>query len=64
MVGMTDTTPTFKVAELTLGKPLRPWIRARRRKGDSWRLIAIELGKTTGVDVTGETVRFWMGDSE
>ena len=52
-------SPTFQIIEMKLEKPLRPWIRSRRRRGDSWRQIALELYKLTDVDVTDETVRTW-----
>lgn len=52
-------SPTFQIIEMKLGRPLRPWIRSRRRRGDSWRAIALELYTLTNVDVTDETIRTW-----
>ena len=53
---------TFQLIEMKLGRPLRPWIRSRRRRGDSWRKLTLELYKLTDVDVTDETVRTWAPD--
>lgn len=41
------------------GIGLDEWVGARREQGQSWRRIAIDLEKSTGVDVTHEAMRRW-----
>lgn len=41
------------------GVGLDEWVAVRRQRGQSWRRIAIDLEKSTGVDVTHEGLRRW-----
>jgi hypothetical protein len=58
VLAMSEPTTLFLLMEAKLGEPLAEFI-AARRPGTAWRLIAIELTRRTGIDVTYETVRGW-----
>lgn len=51
--------PKHSEIEQALGEPLADLISARRAAGVSWRLIAVEITRRTGIDVAGETIRIW-----
>lgn len=59
-------TPTHKLANALLGRPLESWVRARRSEGMSWRLISFELWAATDkqVMVSFETLRSWFRVTE
>lgn len=61
---MPPSTPTRRLAEVLLGRPLDEWVRERRAAGSSWRLISMELWDATNheVVVTYETLRSWFPD--
>lgn len=58
------TTPNRRLADVLLGDagPLDEFVRTRRTRGLSWRVIARELYDNTGheIDVTHETLRQWF----
>lgn len=58
---MRTETPKQRLASLLLETPVAPWIRKRRRRGLSWRLIAIELRDATKgeIDVPPQTLINW-----
>lgn len=39
--------------------PFDELVRSRRSSGKSWNTIAIHIGQTTGLWLTGETIRIW-----
>ena len=43
------------------GTTLPEYVQTRRASGLSWRRIALDLGRDTGHDVTGEALRQWFG---
>ena len=52
-------TPTQKLIELRIGGDLPGFISRARSEGQSWRQIAADLTKRTGLTVSYETVRTW-----
>lgn len=58
-------TPTQRLADLLLGRPLREYVDEKRAAGLSWRRISQALAADTegSVDVTHETLRSWMVDT-
>lgn len=63
---MPSVTATQRLAEVLIGEPVITWCATRRATGASLRAIATELRKATNdqVDVTAETIRAWLEDSE
>lgn len=61
---VSPASPTRRLADLLLGRPVEEWISERRLAGRSWRLIERDLRETTEgeVDVTHETLRSWCPD--
>lgn len=59
-------TPTARLAEHLLGRPLSEFVRDRRADGLAWRLISRDLYEATDheIDVTYETLRTWFPDVE
>lgn len=53
-------TPKYLLIEHLLGRPLEPQLRAWQAEGHSTKRIAILIRQTTGIDLTGETVRTWL----
>lgn len=47
-----------------LGEPLADAVDRLRGQGWTWRRIARQLTKLTGMSVTHETVRAWFGDDD
>jgi hypothetical protein len=56
-------TDKYARAEVKLGQPLAAWLKAHRDKGMSWRWIAIELARLTGVQVSDVTLAQWFRDT-
>lgn len=66
VVAMTQPTrqldaanPRLLLIEQRLKQPLAEYLHARRAVGLAWRRIAIEITQETGIDITGEALRFW-----
>lgn len=63
---MTQPSPLYQLIETKLGEPLADWIAERRRPGlrppASWRALAAELQRATGVAVSFETLRTWFDE--
>jgi hypothetical protein len=59
---MSDTSPTFRLADMMLDGKLRQFVEERRSVGLSWRRIALDLRDETdrGIDVAHETLRGWF----
>lgn len=59
-------TPTQALADHLLKRSVREWVRERRAKKISYRLIALELRDVTkgAVDVTDTTIRSWAQPDE
>lgn len=56
----TDVSVTQRLADTLLDGQLEEFVRSRRAKGRSWRLISRDLYEATGVDVSYETLRVWF----
>lgn len=56
---MPDPSPTQRLADLLLGRPVIDWATERRTAGKSWRQISLELRDLHNLDVTYETLRSW-----
>ena len=59
-------TPTQRLAEATLRRPLVDYIDEQRADGKSWRSVARRLERDTYgiVDVSHETLRKWWTDRQ
>ncbi len=62
--GMPDMTPRQALADHILEGRLAQYVTDRRRRGDSWRRISLDLRDDTGVDVTHQTLSNWYGADE
>jgi hypothetical protein len=60
----TTSTPMRELIEGRLDGPLADFVAAHRSSGTAWRRIAMEVWRTTGVDVSSETLRTWFGTDE
>ncbi|HET8640564.1 MAG TPA: hypothetical protein VFM37_01435 [Pseudonocardiaceae bacterium] len=58
---MAEPTPRQVLIEERLGYPLKKFV-AERYPAKSWRAMAAELTQTTGVQITGESLRLWFAD--
>lgn len=60
------STPTRRLADLLLEDGLEAFVRERRAKGRSWRLISRDIWEATGgeLDVTYETLRSWFPEND
>lgn len=65
---MQTQTPTQRLADVILGRPVDEWIAERRNLPNprSWRLLARDLYDATdgSIDVSHETLRLWCGRDE
>lgn len=67
---MPPTSTAQVLAEHILGEPIVPWLSDRRRQGQpderSYHRLAADLREATGgkVDITGESVRQWLKESD
>jgi hypothetical protein len=61
---MSNRTDRYQLVEARLGENLEAWVAERRRPGirppASWRDIAAELSKLTGIAVSHEALRVWF----
>lgn len=61
-----NQTATQRLATILLDRDVHDFIRERRAARRAWRFIARDLYEATGgqVDVTHETLRQWIADTE
>lgn len=59
---MRGPSAAYQLANSRLAEGLEAFVLERRRAGQSWRRISIELLQNHQVDVSGESLRGWFKD--
>jgi hypothetical protein len=61
---MAPPTAKYELLQLRLGRDLAAYVTEARSDGRAWWVIAADLRSSTGMTVTGESLRTWFGARE